>query len=144
MEPLCANCQHKFIPQSNYNRTMQYYKMCETCRPIKTKINLDCVNYDKYNTLITDLHQSIETNKQVLKVVEGERSSITYLIQTMNSDLVKLKVNSDNVIDINIQNEIIRLKDRMNNSETVFNTRFTMRKRNLSNILLQQSKKKHN
>ena len=62
--------------------------MCETCRPIKTNINVDCVNYDKFNKLITYLHQSIETNKQVLKVVEGERSSIIYLIQTMNSDLV--------------------------------------------------------
>ena len=74
--------------------------MCETCRPIKTNINVDCIN--KFNNLITDLHHSIETNTQVLKVVEGERSSIKYLIQTMNSYLVMLKVKSDDVTDIDI------------------------------------------
>ena len=42
----------------------------------------------------------------------------------MNSDLVKLKVKNDAVIDIDIQNEIIRLKDMVNNLETLFNTRF--------------------
>ena len=42
----------------------------------------------------------------------------------MNSDLIKLKVKSDSVIDLDIQNEIVRLKDRMINSETVLNTRF--------------------
>ena len=42
-----------------------YYKMCETCRPIKSHINFDCINYDKFNKLITDLNQSIQTNKQV-------------------------------------------------------------------------------
>ena len=89
----------------------------------ETHINGDCINYDKFNLLITELHESIETSKQVLKVVEGERSSVTYLIQTMNSDLVKLKVKSDNVTDTDIQNELIRLKDRMNNLETLFNTR---------------------
>ena len=67
-------------------------------------MNVDCINYDKFDKLITDLHQSVETNKQVLKIVEGERSPITYLIQTMNSDLVKLKVRSDTVIDTDIQN----------------------------------------
>ena len=52
------------------------------------------------------------------KVVESERSSITYLLQKLNSDLVKLKIKSDAVIDIDIQNQIIRLKDRVNNLET--------------------------
>jgi len=42
----------------------------------------------------------------------------------MNSDLVKLKVKSNSVIDLDIQNESIRLKDKMNNSETLLNTRF--------------------
>ena len=101
MEPFCANCQTTFIPQ--FNKTIQYYKMCETCRPMKTNINFDCINYD--------VHQPIETNKYVLKLV-------TQLIQTMNSDLVKLKVKSDNVIDIDIQNETIRSIDRMNNLKT--------------------------
>ena len=135
MEPLCANCQHKFIPQFKYNRTIQYYKMCETCRPIKTNINVDCINYDKFNKLITDLHESIETNKQVLKVVEGERSSITYLIQKMNSDLVKLKIKSDAVIDIHIQNDIIRVKDMVNNLEAFSNTRFNIIENSINALL---------
>ena len=80
--------------------------------------------YDKFNQLIKDLHEPIE--KTVLKVVEGERSSITYLIQKMDSDLVKLKVTSDTVIDIDIRNEIIRLKDRVNNLETLWNTRLNI------------------
>ena len=75
------------------------------------------------NKLITYLHESVEANKQVLKVVEGERSSITYLIQKMNPDLVKLKVTSDVVIDIDIQNEIIRLKGRVNSLETFLQTK---------------------
>ena len=100
--------------------------MCDTCRPSKTNINADCINYDKFSKLITDLHESIETNTQVLKVVEGECSSITYLIQNMNSDLVKVKVKSDVVIDIDIQNEVIRLKDRMNNSEALLNANFNI------------------
>ena len=66
--------------------------MCDTCRGRKTNVNFNCINYDKLNLLITDLHESIETNKQVLKVVEGERGSITYLIQQINSDLVKLNI----------------------------------------------------
>ena len=41
----------------------------------------------------------------------------------MNSSLVELK-KSDCVIELDIQNEIIKLIDRMNNSETLFNTRF--------------------
>ena len=110
MEPLCANCQHEFISQFKYNKTIQYYNMRETWMPITTKINVDCINYDKSNKLITYRHQSFETNKQVLKLVEGERSSMIYLIQTMNSDLVKLKVKSENVIDTDIHNEIIKLK----------------------------------
>ena len=44
----------------------------------------------------------------------------------MNSDLVKLKVKSNSVIDIDIQNESIRLKDKVNNSETLLNTRFNI------------------
>ena len=42
----------------------------------------------------------------------------------MNSDLVKLKVKRAAVVDIGIQNEVVRLKDRMNNLETLLNTRF--------------------
>ena len=67
MEPVCAKCQNKFIPQFKYNKTLQHYKMCETCRPIKTNINVDCINFDKFDKLTTDLRQSVETNKQVLK-----------------------------------------------------------------------------
>ena len=44
----------------------------------------------------------------------------------MNSGLVKLKVKSNSVIDIDIQNESIRLKDKMNTSETLLNTRFNI------------------
>ena len=62
-------------------------------------------------------------NKQVLKGVEGERNSITYLIQKIDSDVSKL-INNDAVIDIHIQNEIMKLKDRMNNFEILCNTRF--------------------
>ena len=107
------------MPQQIYtaiksNETIQCYKMCETCGPMNKNANVDCINHDKFDKLITYLHQSVETNKQVSKIVEGEKSSRTYLIQTMNSDLVKLRVKRDNVIDINIQNEITRLKDRMN------------------------------
>ena len=79
MEPICAKSQNKFIPQSQYNTNIQYHEMCETCRPIQTNINADCIHYDKIDKLIKDLHQSIETNKQVLTIFEGERSSITYL-----------------------------------------------------------------
>jgi len=123
MEPICANCQNKSVPQFRYNKTIQDYKMFETRRPIRTNINVDCTHYDKFHKLIAYLHQSGETNKQILRVVEGERSSITHLIQTLNSDIFKLEVKRDNVIDINIRNEIVILKDRMNNSETLFNTR---------------------
>ena len=67
MEPLCSNCQNKFIPQFKYNKTIQYYKMCDSCTSIKTNINVDSINYDKFNKLIGDLHESIESNKQALK-----------------------------------------------------------------------------
>jgi hypothetical protein len=76
-----------------------------------------------FNKIIPYLHESVEANKQVLKVVEGERSSITYLIQKMNPDLVKLKVTSDVVIDIDIQNEIIRKRGRVNSLETFLQTK---------------------
>ena len=81
MEPQCSNCQHKFIPQFKYNRTIQYYKVCASCRPVKSNINVDSINYDTFNKLITDLHESIESNKHVFKVVEGERSSIYTLFK---------------------------------------------------------------
>jgi len=51
----------------------------------KTNLDVDCINYVKFILLITQLHESIETNKQVSQVIEGERSSITYLIQRMKS-----------------------------------------------------------
>ena len=41
----------------------------------------------------------------------------------MNSYLVQLQVKSEAVSDIDIQNETIRLEDRVNSSETVLNTR---------------------
>ena len=41
----------------------------------KTNLDVDCINYVKFILLITQLHESIETNKQVSQVVEGERSS---------------------------------------------------------------------
>ena len=69
----------------------------------KTHVNVDCIKYDTFNLLITELHESTETKKQVLKVVEGEISSITHLIQKMNSDF-KLKVKSDAMSDIDILN----------------------------------------
>ena len=93
-----------------YNETMQYYKICDTCRPIKTNIDVDRISYDKFDKLITDLYQWVATNKQVLNTLEGERSSTTYFIQTMSSDWVKLKVKSDNVIEVEINNDIIRIE----------------------------------
>ena len=91
MEPHCQ-LPTKNIPQFKYNGTAQYYKMCDSCRPIKSNINVDSINYDTFNKLIADLQESIESNKHVIKVVEGERSSMLYLIQAMNSDLMKLKI----------------------------------------------------
>jgi hypothetical protein len=43
----------------------------------------------------------------------------------MDADLVEVKVKSDAVIDRHL-NEIIRLKDRVNNLETLLNTRFNI------------------
>ena len=97
----------------------------------KANVNAGCISYDKVNILITELHESIKTHKK--KVVEGERSSITHLLQKINSDLVKLKIKSDEVIDIDIQNEIIRLKDRVNNLETSVHTRLILLKFQLVN-----------
>ena len=88
-------------------------------------IDVECINYDKFNQLISDLNESVETNKHVIKIVEGERGSITYLIQQMHRDLTKLKIKSDAVVDVDIQSEIIRLKDRVNNLETLLNSRFS-------------------
>ena len=135
MEEVYSKCQNSFIPQFKDNKTMQYYNMCDTCRPRKSNINFDCINNDKFSKLITALHESIETNTQDLKVVEGEICSITYLIQKMNSDLVKLEVKSGVVTDIDIQNEIVRLKDRMSNLETVFNTRFNIIENSINELL---------
>ena len=59
---------------------------------------------------------------------------MTYLIQKLNSDLVKVKVKSDAVSDIDIQNEIIRLKCRVDNLETILNTIYNIIE-NLSNEL---------
>ena len=53
----------------------------------------------------------------------------------MNSDLVKLKIKSDSVIDINIQNEIIKLKDRMDKLETLCNTRFNIIENSMNELL---------
>ena len=100
-------------------KTLQYYRMSDTT------MDVDCIDYDKFNQLISTLNESVETNKHVIKVVEGERGSITYLIQQMNHNLVKLKVKSDAVVDVDIQSEIIRLKDRVNNLETLLNSRFS-------------------
>ena len=44
----------------------------------------------------------------------------------MKSDLVQLKVRSDAVIDIDIQNEIMRLKDRMKSLETLWSARLNI------------------
>ena len=63
----------------------------------------------------------VKQKTQVLKFAEGERGSITYLIQPMNSDLIMIK--RDSVIGIDIRSESIRLKDRMNNLETLLNAR---------------------
>ena len=61
MEAVCSKCQNTFIPQFKDNKTIQYYKMCDTCRGgRKTHINVDCINYDKFNQLITELHESLE------------------------------------------------------------------------------------
>jgi len=91
MEVICSKSQNTCISQFEDNKTIQYHKLCNTCRGRPTDINVDCSIYDSFNQLITYLHESIETNTQVLKVVEGERGSITYLIRQTNSYLVKSK-----------------------------------------------------
>ena len=53
----------------------------------------------------------------------------------MNSDWVKLKVKTENVIDIDIQNEIIRLTDKMNNLETLLNTIFSIIENSINDLL---------
>ena len=63
-----------------------------------TNINVS-INYDKFNQLIKELNESIVINKHIVKRVEGERNTITYLIQQMNHDLTKLKIKSDSVND---------------------------------------------
>ncbi len=45
------------------------------------------------------------------------------LIQQMNHRLVKLRIKSDAVVDVYIQSEIIRMKYRLNNLETLLNSR---------------------
>ena len=44
----------------------------------------------------------------------------------MNHNLIKLIIKSDAVIDVYIQSEIIRMKDRLNNLETLLNSRFSI------------------
>ena len=90
---------------------------------------------DKFKKLITDLNQSIETNKQVLKVVEGERSSMIHLVQTMNSDLVKLNVKSGNVTDKDIHHGIIKLKVRMTDLQALLNTRFRIIENGINELM---------
>ena len=53
----------------------------------------------------------------------------------MNFDIVKLKLKRDNVIDTNIQNGIIKLKDRINKLETFFNTRFNIIENSVNEVL---------
>ena len=60
METVCSNCKNSLISQFENNKTTQCYEMCDTCRPIKTNMNVDCVNYEKFNIFIKDLHESIE------------------------------------------------------------------------------------
>ena len=73
MEAVCSKCQNSCISQFRVNKSLRYHKVCNTCRPRKTNIIADRINYDKFNQLITDLHESLENNKHVLKVV-GERN----------------------------------------------------------------------
>ena len=53
----------------------------------------------------------------------------------MNSYLVKLKIKSDAVIDIHIQNDIIRVKDMVNNLEAFSNTRFNIIENSINELL---------
>ena len=124
MEPVCSTCQKTFISENEDFKTLQYYRMCVACRSRTTNID-DCINYEKFNQLISNLNESVETNKQIVKNVEGERGSITYLIQQMNHNLIKLKIKSDAVVDVDIQSEIIRLNDKVKNLELLLNSRFS-------------------
>ena len=38
---------------------------CVTHVEAKNHVNVACLNYDKFNLLITELHESIETSKQI-------------------------------------------------------------------------------
>ena len=53
MEAVCFGCQVPFISQFEDNKTLRYHKICDTCRTRKTNINVDCINYDKFNQLVT-------------------------------------------------------------------------------------------
>ena len=89
-----------------------------------TNINVS-INYDKFNQLIKELNESIVINKHIVKRVEGERNTITYLIQKMNHDLTKLKIKRDSVNDDKIEYELLRLNERMNGLEFLVNSRLT-------------------
>ena len=89
-----------------------------------TNINVS-INYDKFNQLIKELNESIVINRNIVKRVEGERGTITYLIQQMNHDLTKLKIKSDSVNDDKIEYELLRLNERMNGLEFLLNSRLT-------------------
>ena len=89
-----------------------------------TNINVS-INYDKFNQLIKELNESIVINRNIVKRVEGERNTITYLIQKMNHDLTKLKIKSDSVNDEKIEYELLRLNERMNGLEFLLNSRLT-------------------
>ena len=52
MEAVCSKCP-KYIPQFKDNKTIQYYRMCDTSRSKKTNLYVDCINYDKSNLRIT-------------------------------------------------------------------------------------------
>ena len=65
MEAVCSKSQNSFISQVKSNKFIQYYKVCETCRPIKTNINVDCITYDNFDKIMTDLHQAFETINKV-------------------------------------------------------------------------------
>ena len=53
----------------------------------------------------------------------------------MNSYSVQLKVQSDIVIDIDIQSETVRLKEWMNSLETLSNTRFSIIENSIIELL---------
>ena len=59
MEAVCLKCQTP-ISQFKDNKALQYHKMCDTCRTRKTNIDVDCSSCDKFNQLITQLHEPIE------------------------------------------------------------------------------------